>query len=53
MIMEVITKIADLQKKIADVRTGGNIIGMVPTMVHYITDTFNWLNGVWLKTTVV
>ncbi|WP_455497959.1 pantoate--beta-alanine ligase [Coprobacter sp.] len=30
--MEVITKIADLQKKIADVRTGGNIIGMVPTM---------------------
>lgn len=30
--MEVITKIADLQKKIADIRTGAGTVGLVPTM---------------------
>ena len=30
--MEVVTKIADLQKKIAEIRTNGGTVGLVPTM---------------------
>jgi pantoate--beta-alanine ligase len=32
MVMEVVTKIADLQKKIAEIRTKGGTVGLVPTM---------------------
>lgn len=32
MVMEVVTKIADLQKKIAEIRTNGGTVGLVPTM---------------------
>lgn len=32
MVMEVVTKIADLQKKIAEIRINGGTVGLVPTM---------------------
>ena len=32
MVMEVVTKIVDLQKKIAEIRTNGGTVGLVPTM---------------------
>ena len=32
MVMEVVTKIADLQKKIAEIRTNGGTVGLVPPM---------------------
>lgn len=38
--MEVISKISDLQARIAAYRAEGKQIGLVPTMGHCITGTF-------------
>ena len=38
--MEIISKISDLQARIAAYRAEGKQIGLVPTMELYTTDTF-------------